>query len=571
MGLRIESIQTACGDKLSLGNFNVLVGPNNCGKSQTLRDIRDYVATGSAESLTIVNQIEVKLPAKADGIKAFRMSPHPTPKHMIVRGVSYDLQNQYEFNLEDNWIEQRFSEIDNAENIAGNTSQLLHQLGKYWVAHLDAESRLRIASPTPCYDTRIESPSNAMQAFFAGGGEPLAELRHAFTEAFGVDIALDWSAMKTWYLMVGSDFGQIPDNRAELAALLQPARQLVAQGDGYRSFAGVVLAMLTFPDRLLLFDEPDAFLHPAQARVLGRWLAAHAKKTSAQILLATHNADFLLGILSSDPDSKLIRLNRTDNTTRYHSLPPATTKSLVESPLLSSQPVLDSLFQKGVAVCEGDPDRAIYQTAAHRYVKKDGGEDVLFIHANGKEALKNPVEMLRNAGTPVCAIVDLDILNSEQILRDLLSLFTTEPLITEIVTLRAKIAAIVEAAPDAELIATLQASVDEWRKEPYTDLREARKRLRGITDKASKWKTVKTSGIEHFSEPDRKEVQDFIAKCAAVGLFVVSKGELESWIPLDASKGKEWNRKALQELHDGKCPDDLKKFVQDIVKFLIPP
>jgi len=182
MGLRVESIQTACGDKLSLGNFNVLVGPNNCGKSQTLRDIRDYVATGSTDSLIIVNQIDVKLPAKADGIKAFSVSPHPTPKHVIVRGVSYDLQNQCEFNLDDGWIEQRFSEIDNAENIAGNTSQLLHQLGKYWVAHLDAESRLRMASPTPCYDTRIESPSNAMQAFFIACRscvrEKHARLRH---------------------------------------------------------------------------------------------------------------------------------------------------------------------------------------------------------------------------------------------------------------------------------------------------------------------------------------------------------------------------------------------------------
>ena len=139
-----------------------------------------------------------------------------------------------------------------------------------------------------------------MQAFFAGGELPLAELRTAFKDAFGIDIALDWATMKRWYLMVGSDFGAIPNDRLALAGLLKDARPLDLQGDGYRSFAGVVLAMLTFADRLLLLDEPDAFLHPAQARALGRWLATHAKKISAQVLLATHSADFLWGVISAN-------------------------------------------------------------------------------------------------------------------------------------------------------------------------------------------------------------------------------------------------------------------------------
>jgi hypothetical protein len=377
--------------------------------------------------------------------------------------------------------------------------------------------------------------------------------------------------MKRWYLMVGAKFGTIPNDRVELAKLMEAARPLDRQGDGYRSFAGVVLAMLTFPNRLLLFDEPDAFLHPAQARALGRWLAAHATTISAQLILATHSADFLWGVISTNPDATVVRLNRNESVTRYDLIPPATTKSLVGSPLLSSQPVLDSLFQKGVAVCEGDPDRAVYQTVAHHDSKTLGGEDVLFVHSNGKQALKNPVEMLRSAKTPVCAIVDLDILNSEQVLRDLLNSLGAASNVAEILELRTKIAQVVESTPDANLIAKLQSSVDEWRRKSYTELREARKRLGEIANTASKWKTVKTSGVDHFSGSDRNNVDDFISKCAAVGLFVVPKGELENWISVGAVKGKEWNRKALEELHNRNCPEDLKKFVEDIVKFLVPP
>jgi hypothetical protein len=505
------------------------------------------------------------LPTHTDAVKDLNVGPHDTPGHVRVRGVLHDLQNSSEFALQSNWIEDRFKTLNEADETA-----LLQHLGRFWVAHLDAESRLKIASPTDCYDTRTETPANAMQAFFVGGEKPLAELRKAFGDGFGVDIALDWSAMKRWYLMIGASFGMIPNDRLKLAKLMEAARPLDRQGDGYRSFAGVVLAILTFPNRLLLFDEPDAFLHPAQARALGRWLAAHAKTISAQLILATHSADFLWGVISTNPDATVIRLNRNENVTSYDLVPAATTKSLVESPLLSSQPILDSLFQKGVAVCEGDPDRAVYQTVAHRDLKSLGGEDVLFVHSNGKEALKNPVEMLRNAKTPVCAVVDLDILNSEQVLRELLNLFGATSQTSEILQLRSKIAEVVEAAPDADVIAKLQSSVDEWRRKSYTELREARKRLGEIADRASRWRTVKESGVDYFTGSDRTNVNDFINRCAAVGLFVVPRGELEGWINVGVSKGKVWNRKALEELHNGNCPDDLKKFVENIVKFLIP-
>jgi hypothetical protein len=49
---------------------------------------------------------------------------------------------------------------------------------------------------------------------------------------------------------------------------------------------------------------------------------------------------------------------------------------ILNSPLLSSQPVLESIFHRGVAVCEGDSDRVVYQTFA---VKQYQDEKILFI------------------------------------------------------------------------------------------------------------------------------------------------------------------------------------------------
>src|SRR6266496_1552024 len=209
MPLIVKTIKTPCAPKLSLGRLNVLVRPNNSGKSQTLRDIRDYVATGRMNRLIILNEIEVMLPPEAKATEGLRNLPHDTPGHVRYLGVISDLQNRAEISLPENWLNQQFEQLTNT----GNLEPLLSHIGRFWVAHLDAESRLRLASPTQCYDLRTETPSNALQSFFAGGEKALQELRTAFKQAFAMDIALDWAAMQRWYLRIGAEFGEIPDQR----------------------------------------------------------------------------------------------------------------------------------------------------------------------------------------------------------------------------------------------------------------------------------------------------------------------------------------------------------------------
>lgn len=179
MGLRVRHIQTATGARVGLGSFNVLVGPNNCGKSQTLRDIRGYASSGDTSRLTILKEIELSLPSESEGMTSIRVLPHPNPGTVRYLGVDSDLLNRQEFGVHETWLSEQFK-VQNKNTV----SALLKALGKFWVAHLDAESRLRLASPTECYDTRTETPSNALQAFFAGGESTLENLRTAFRDAF---------------------------------------------------------------------------------------------------------------------------------------------------------------------------------------------------------------------------------------------------------------------------------------------------------------------------------------------------------------------------------------------------
>lgn len=565
MPLQILSLCPKLGKRLNLGRLTVLVGPNNCGKSQTLRDIREYITTGSTARLVAISDLELQLVDRASALRALTRRPHQSPGHEHIFGVASDLQNRHEAALPYEWIKKKF-ELK-ADDVSVD-EELLRSFGPFWLAHLDAEGRFRLAAATESYDTRKESPANALQAFFKGGSAAVEKLRSAFRDAFGVDIALDWAGMRRMGLVIGDDFGSIPDTREGLDVHLSNAKALADQGDGYRSFAGVALAMLTFPERILLLDEPEAFLHPAQARVLGRWIATACRDRSAQVLVASHSADFLHGIVSANADANVVRLNRTPVGSTFHLVPAATTAGLIRSPLLSSQPVMDALFHRGVVVCEGDPDRAVYQTVAHTLLAGEGGEDVLFIHTNGKDAAKGPIELLRSAGAPVCAALDIDVLNSPNVLADVCSALTGVAPPDAIWEARDKVAANVEELDEAARIVLIRSAVQQWLLDDHSDLRRVRKSLERIAAEGSKWDRAKKVGVEYFVGEARRDIDALLSALRELGLFLVPCGELESWLDLGVRKGSTWNRLALEELDQQRCPPDLQKFVRSIIEHL---
>lgn len=69
------------------------------------------------------------------------------------------------------------------------------------------------------------------------------------------------------------------------------------QGDGVKNFVGLILNIVAAPFFYLLIDEPDLYLHPPQADLIGR-LIGSLKRPETQVFLATHSADLLKGLIS---------------------------------------------------------------------------------------------------------------------------------------------------------------------------------------------------------------------------------------------------------------------------------
>lgn len=560
--MRIRQLTTYGGQEVSLGAFTVLVGANNVGKSRTLRDIHDKIITGVQARSVLIDAVTIDKPTSlAEVFRGLHVADHPTHlSHKVVRGITSNLISGDEVAYEAESFARQYEHAEDASFLLGN-------LGRFRVAFLDAGSRLSVAAETPSFNKHLQAPSRLLQALFGAGPEVEADLRLAFHDTFGMDIRLDYSGMTQLVLRVAEEFAPIPPDPRDAFPIMSHYATLDSQGDGFQSFVGVVLSLLLSQGRIILLDEPEAFLHPAQARQLGYWVAAFAERGASQIIVATHNSNFLAGILARGAAVEIYRLNRTGNETVYNKIAADSINKLTKAPLLSSQAVLDAVFHRGVVVCEGDGDRAIYQTVA---VRRWGSQNVLFLHAQSKQTVKDVIRLLRAARIPAVGIVDFDILDSETELASLCDAFGSSNT-DRAIAFRRVIAQDVEGRSDDDIMMDLEAALRQVLRELEErrhSLSGARSAIRRVDASATRWADAKRHGVSGLPEPIRERAVELISMVRADGLFIVPVGELESWIDLGTRQKKQWVIKALESLFENRFPTELGDFVADALRFL---
>ena len=66
--MKIESIVLKNDQTIALGKISILVGANNVGKSQTLRDIQQRMQSGLASKFVLLKEIQFRKPASFDDL-----------------------------------------------------------------------------------------------------------------------------------------------------------------------------------------------------------------------------------------------------------------------------------------------------------------------------------------------------------------------------------------------------------------------------------------------------------------------------------------------------------------------
>lgn len=560
--MQIDYLENKNGEKIDLNKFTVLVGPNNAGKSRTLRDIHEHFTKGKNAKPTIMEKIGTSKPNSFDDVFTnLKVKDHPNSvgtKQISGVGSMLTSKDQVNFNFEQ--LEREFNQSVDSSFTFGN-------IAKFRISYLDADSRLNVAKRTHSYNPYDDTPENLLQALYEA--EAIEdELKKAFKTSFDMDLHLD-SAGNQLCLRISKEFEEIPENPRKAVKVLKNYQILDDQGDGYKSFIGVILSLLLSKDRIVLLDEPEAFLHPAQAKQLGNWIAEHSTKIDGQIIVATHNSSFLSGILASNQEVDIYRLNRNGDSTDFNLMPADATENLAKSPLLSSQRILDAIFHSGVVVCEADADRAVYQTVA---TKEFNNNDLIFIHAHNKQTIPRVVKLFKEASIPVSSIADLDLINSQSLieLAELCFDANDEDLIEELKEFQKKVSDEIVGAENQEILENLTSEIQDFLAQLTNEEHElsgARGALNRLRNDSSDWKIMKVEGIDAFSDKLKEEAGQIISKLKEIGIFLPHVGELEGWMDLGTRQKNKWIVQALEEIHDGNTSEELKDFVEEVLSF----
>src|SRR5262249_32288920 len=146
-------------------------------------------------------------------------------------------------------------------------------------------------------------------------------------------------------------------SRSFIENLLANATILEQQGDGMRSFASVLLYTLVSDNPSIQFlDEPEAFLHPPQARLLGEFIARE-RKSKSQLFIATHSTDVLEGLIAAGTENvRIVRIQRDGSINRVKELSREKTSVIANDTLNRYSRVFDGIFYQHVVICESDAD-----------------------------------------------------------------------------------------------------------------------------------------------------------------------------------------------------------------------
>jgi hypothetical protein len=318
-----------------------------------------------------------------------------------------------------------------------------------------------------------------------------------------------------------------------------------------RSFAGVLLHTCLGGESILLIDEPEAFLHPPQARQLARTLVSE-KPNGRQIFIATHSGDILRGILNSDHSNvRIVRIQRSGNVNTARELDNSQINQVWSDSLLRYSNILDGIFHELVVVGESDSDCRFYAAILDSLFRaenpNDRQPDVMFTHCGGKARLALVVRALRHLGVPTVCITDFDVLNSEHPLCDIVESFggTWSDFKADWKLVKNSIDQKKPELNTEEITRDIKTVLDGISEPVFPPL--AKQRIQSILRRSSPWTAAKEVGKAFVPKGDPTQACDRLLKqLRAIGIFVVEVGELEGFARSVGNHGPAWVNEVLK-------------------------
>lgn len=543
--------------KLETNDIIVFVGPNNAGKSASLKEI-NRLSTSTSDKGKVISSLsvgsegsETELVTLLGSIGQKQITSNPFPTY---HGYEFQI---YEANATSYWSNAHTSGLG--------------ELSKIFIKNITTEGRLQAANPTNNIRLSQEPPRHPIH-FLQKKDSLEYKFSDYFRQAFGKDLIVHRNAGNEVPLYVGERPTPIEgEDRVSEGYLskLEALDLLHEQGDGMRSFVGVLLESFVSNHSILLIDEPEAFLHPPQARLLGQMLAKDLP-SERQLFLATHSGDFLKGVLDSKVKNlKIVRIRREGALNRVSTLNSSDISEIWNDSLLRHSNILDGLFHSKVVVCESDSDCKFYSAvlAAICEQRKIPTPDILFIHCGGKHRMPTVIKSLRKLDVPLQIITDFDILNSPDPLRSIVASLNGEweEMETDWKTVKASVD---QKRPELETIDVKReiTNILDNVSERIFQSRAARE-INSVLKKASAWAQAKSIGKSFIPSGNAQQSFDRLQeKLQNLGLLVVEVGELEGFVRSIGNHGPKWVNEVLEkDLANDRELEDARRFIEKLL------
>ena len=555
--LTFESMTFSDGTTIDLdpADVVVLVGPNNAGKSVALRELEGHI-DGNLEPIVVkaVKRLSVGTPEDFDNFVRSHSQIKSEGPSWTISGYGFSI-GMSPLNLHQYW----------PDNV-----QMFRPL---FCLRIPTETRITDSDPVNAIAVLDEPPSHPIHMLYT---DDRLERRMSeyFLQAFGEDLVVFHGGGGKFPLLVGKAPILRPyEQRTSfdyVERLLASTVPLQQQGDGMRSFASVILHVLApITPSILLLDEPEAFLHPPQARLLGEIIAGE-RSPRAQLFVATHSPDVLHGLINTASEHlRVLRMQREGSVNRIEELDKELIGEISVDPLMKYSSVLSGVFHERVIICEADADCMFYSSLLDLTEVHGGRQpDVLFVHASGKDRMRALAKALVALDVPVDVIADIDILNDTSAFGRLVESIGGD--VTTVLPLAEVVRKAVEQQRPQRTVDQIKDGIREELDGEPSDSESTKllhRRIEAIFRKALPWDAVKQAGAAALPAGQAtQKFQQLQELCKGMGLWILPVGELEGFLRSVGGHGPRWVQQVIEERELATDPDleRARKFVREI-------
>jgi hypothetical protein len=532
--LKFGKAPGAAAEIINATPITIFVGPNNSGKSKVLSEIHEFCVRKSANATDVIlEEIEFdNCTAQLAEERASRITLEPRPGDVLQVGDIVVGSHASRMPV------RRERLIRSLQNPNAEKPFFCQAYFRFKTLTLSGPTRIALVSEDIGGD--LQHPINNLGLLF-GDDVKRKEVRRIIHDAFDSYLVIDPTNLGRLRFKLSP---REPVNDMEERGLQEGAVQFHAASspiegasDGVKAFTGIITAIVAGDPLVITIDEPEAFLHPSLSFNLGKEIGRATANSEKRVLVSTHSADFVMGCIQSGAPLNIIRLTYQEGAATARILLSDAILRLMRNPLLRSTGVLNGLFYKFVIVTEADADRAFYQEInerLQRFKPEWGIPNCLFIHAQNRQTVPTIIRPLREMGIPAAGILDIDVLKEGG---SVWSEFLESGLIPQI---------------ERRSLATSRAALKEKFDQSGKEMK-------------------KDGGVEILTAEDKAAANSLFDSLSTYGLFVVRRGQLESWLPMlhVQGHGPDWLISMFETM--GEDPDSnsyLKPSENDVWEFI---